>query len=90
VTERDADVLHPGVLQASRQLRDPEVHIGVGLLSRLAGVPEAQRAREASVLDHMPPLKGLSGKLIVQMLIVQDTSCCLVWAPDRLGINVRC
>jgi len=86
VTERDADVLHPGVLQASRQLRDPEVHLRIKLLSRLAGVPEAQRAREASVLDHVPPLKGLSGKLIVQMLIVQDTSFCLVRAQTGLGL----
>jgi len=37
--------------------------------------------REASVLNHMPPLKGLSGKLIVQMLIVQDTS--FVWYRPR-------
>jgi hypothetical protein len=69
------------VLQAGRELRDPEVHLRIRLLGRLAGVPEAQRAREASVLDHMPPLKGLSGKLIVQMLIVQDTS--FVWYGPR-------
>jgi len=77
------------MLKTSRQLRDPEVQLGVGLLSRLAGVPEAQRAREASVLNHMPALKGLSGELIVQMLIVQDTSFRLVWSPDRLRISVH-
>jgi hypothetical protein len=69
------------VLETSRQLGHTEVDFGIRLLSRLAGVPEAQRVREASVLNHMPPLKGLSGNLIVQMLIVQDTS--FVWYRPR-------
>jgi hypothetical protein len=90
MTECDADVLDPGVLEASRQLLDPEVHLRIGLLTGLARMPEAQRAREVSVLDHMPPLKRLSGKLKVQMLVVHGTSSCLVWAPDRLGMNVHC
>jgi hypothetical protein len=37
----------------------------------------------------MPPLKWLSGKLKVQMLIVQGASSCLVYAPDGLGICVH-
>ena len=85
VTERNAHVFHPGVLKASRKLLDPEVHLGVGLLTGLARMAEAQTARDGSVLDHMPPLKWLSGKLKVQMLIVHGTSSCLVWAPDGLG-----
>ncbi len=71
VTEGDADVFHPGVLQASRQLFDPEVHLRIGLLAGLARMPETETARDASVLDYMPPLKRLSGKLKVQMLVIQ-------------------
>jgi hypothetical protein len=41
VTQRDAHVFHAGVLQASRQLLDPEVELGVGLLTRLARMAEA-------------------------------------------------
>jgi hypothetical protein len=50
---------------------------------------EAQAARDASVLDNMAPLKRLSGELIVKMLIVHDTSSCLVMAPDGLGMFVH-
>jgi len=37
----------------------------------------------------MPALKWLSGKLIVQVLIVHNTSSCLVYAPDGLGMYVH-
>ena len=78
VTERNAQVFHAGVLESSRQLLDPEVDLGVGLLAGLARMAEAQTTWGGSVLDHMPPLKWLSGKLKVQVLIVQGASSCLV------------
>jgi hypothetical protein len=89
VAKRNAHVFHPGVLKASRKLLDPEVYLGVGFLTGLARMAEAQTARDGSVLDHMPPLKRFSGKLKVQVLIVQGASSCLVWAPDGLGICVH-
>ena len=77
------------MLKTSRQFFHPEVNLWVGLLTGLARMAEAHTARGGSVLDHMPPLKWLSGKLKVQMLVVHNASSCLVWAPDGLGICVH-
>ena len=52
--------------------------IAFGVLIGLARMAEAQSSWGSPVLDDMPPLKWLLGKLIVQVLIVQGTSNCLV------------